>query len=185
MFLYAPKIAFIGGMGAGKTTAAEYLFNRGDLPYTLMRFSGPLKRIAREIFGEGADQDRELLQWLGTDVVRQRDPEAWCRLAMKEMDRHNMGGGAAILVDDCRFPNEYWALKERDFTFVRIDAEQAIRVDRLRRMGKLTDLAQLDHESEQHWPTFEVDHTITNHTDDFDAFYTKVDAVVRREVART
>lgn len=180
--MYAPRIAFIGKMGAGKTTAAEYLFNRGDLPYNLIRFAAPLKRIAVEIFGEGSDTDRELLQWLGTDVVRARDTDAWARITGVTID--DLGDGSAIVIDDCRFPNEYAVLRERGFTFCRIVAEEALRIDRLQKIGKLTDLDQLQHASEIALDDIQADQTIENNHDDFDAFYTEVNRVVQREVAR-
>lgn len=136
-----PNIAFVGKMGAGKTTAAEYV--RAEYGYTILRFAGLLKQVAQMIWGVGADRDREKLQRLGV-AVRDIEENSWADAVFRDLDK--MIG--PVVIDDCRFPNEYWGLKERGFHFVQITAPEALREDRLQRNGKLTDRAQLQHVSE-------------------------------------
>ena len=87
------------------------------------------------------------------------------------------------MIDDLRFPNEYWLLKELGFTIVRVEADRHDRISRLKQNGKLQDEAQLDDISETALDGFVFDHTIEN-DDTFDAFGEDLAAVLGRERAR-
>ncbi len=135
-----PDVAFLGKAGAGKTTAAEFLVEHHG--YTRLSFAALLKDISVQIWGEDARTDRDKLQKLGV-AVREIDPDAWVGALGRSLDR-----GGPIVVDDCRFPNEYWMLKVDGFVFIEVCANEALRVDRLQRNGKLQDISQLTHVSE-------------------------------------
>ena len=152
-----PNIAFTGKAGSGKSTAAEALLNRG---YFRVSFAAPLKRTAEMIWGEGALTDRGLLQWLG-QVIRERDDMAWANAARPAIDAIQQAGGL-VVIDDLRFPNEYWLLKELGFTIVRIESSKHTRIERLKLNGKLQDEAQLEDTSETALDGYEVDHVIVN-----------------------
>lgn len=135
------NIVFYGGAGAGKSTAAEYMVTTHG--YRQVPIAETLKNVAAEIWGEGARTDRDKLQRLGV-AVREIDEDAWIN---KFVDL-TFDIGQFIVNDDCRFPNEYWKLKELGFVFVRILSNESTRVDRLLRIDKLQDHSQLEHESE-------------------------------------
>lgn len=138
-----PDIAFTGKMGAGKTTAAEMLVER--FGYTRLRFAQGVRDVARLIWGEEDGERREYLQGIGV-AVRGVDENAWVKrlmLALKECPPDH-----PVVIDDCRFPNEYWTLKAEGFVIVQVIAERNKRVDRLRANGRMQSEDQLDHVSE-------------------------------------
>lgn len=160
-----PCIALLGKMGAGKTTIAEIL--EADYRYLRIPIAAELKSVAQRIWGEGAATDRDKLQRLGV-AVREIDADAWINSALTRMDylcdprRQTFPRPGRFVVDDVRFPNEYWALKERGFIMIRVVCDEERRVDRLIRNGKLQDMSQLEHESEKQLDDAEVDFTIEN-----------------------
>lgn len=138
-------IVFYGKMGAGKSTAAEYLVREHN--YKQMPIAQALKECAAIIWGNDAMTSRDKLQKLGVKV-REIDVDAWINNYLEEIDPGTVDDPLPVVNDDCRFPNEYWKLKERGFIFVRVVSQESKRVDRLLRNGKLDDTSQLNHESE-------------------------------------
>lgn len=128
------NIALIApSMGCGKSTVADYLNARYG--YDIVPFAKPMKlmvaELLREVYGmpprevdwlltEGKDKmqihqipgsptTRHLLQTLGTEWGRACiHPDFWVR-SWQEMTIPIK----RVVADDCRFPNEYEAAKER------------------------------------------------------------------------
>jgi dephospho-CoA kinase len=177
-----PDIALIGKAGAGKTTAAEYLVDKCG--YTRVSFAQPLKDIAVQIWGRDAATDRAKLQGLGC-AVRDIESDAWCNMAVRRIhELRRLGNGATrFVVDDCRFPNEYWALKELGFVVVRVWAPRNVRVVRLRGNGKLQDESQLEHVSETALDDFAEDYDIANEFEP-GAFTRQIREIVLKESTR-
>lgn len=103
-------IAFTGRMGSGKSTAAQLLVNTlGTDKAIILKFAEPLYQMQDVLYGMAGfpmpEKDRELLQFLGTDWARKKDPDVWCRLfrakAQKLLDQ-----GMIVICDDMRFDNE-------------------------------------------------------------------------------
>lgn len=147
-----PDIALIGKMGSGKTTIARLL--ESEFGYTPLHFATPIKEVAQLIW---ADVNRDHLQKLGV-AVRDIDENAWANVLLRKVDNSD----SRIVVDDCRFPNEYQSLKERGFRIVRIIADRNERVRRLTQIGRLQDESQLEHSTETGLDDADVDYTITN-----------------------
>ena len=99
---------------------------------------------------------RPLLQWWGTEYRRRDNPNYWVDAVEAQIERYESLGDhglvRSIVVDDCRFPNEYEMLKRRGFTFVGLSAGDTV--------TKLTD-EMAAHESEQHWSTWEPDYVLS------------------------
>lgn len=150
-----PNIAFVGKAGSGKTTCREIL----EEQYGYERFSwaAPLKA------GCDTADDRALLQKVGQGV-RDLYEDFWVNLGTAELDYdlHYATQSKAWANDDTRYPNEAAALKGRGFVIVRVVAPKTVRLDRLRRNGRLQDETQLDHVSETALDDFVVDHRIIN-----------------------
>ena len=141
-----PNIALIGRAGAGKSTVRAILVNQYRYYHT--SFADPLKDIAYELWGSSARADRSKLQRLGM-AVREIDPDAWVALALRHMDESKSWPvQKPWVIDDCRFENEFFALKERGFLVIRVDADEPTRESRLLANGKLQDVADLNHISE-------------------------------------
>jgi dephospho-CoA kinase len=164
-----PNIAFIGRAGAGKTTARAYL--EEAYGYEHLSFAAPLKVMA------GTTDDRGLLQQLGL-AVRDVVEDGWVNLLLDEMSCH---AGVKWAVDDCRFPNEAAALRGEGFIIVRIDALRSIRVDRLKRSGRLQDDAQLEHASETALDGYRGDYRYANNSPWPGDLHHFLDDVVNRE----
>lgn len=138
------KVAFIGYMFSGKTTAAEHL--RDSLGYTKLAFADPVKEISIDILNlmserlgqplnywdmarvqerKGEPQVRKLLQLVGTELGRELigNNDVWVDLLLHEAKQQEN-----VVVDDCRFVNEAESLKSIGFMIVRIQRPE---VDRL------------------------------------------------------
>jgi len=113
-------IGIAGKAGTGKDTVADGLLD------TLKHFNScaikiPLayevKKMAMAIWGFTNEEVyktkpphiREKLQWLGTELIRTRDPDFWINQLVKNAKEHQIGCGKFplfVLVPDIRFPNE-------------------------------------------------------------------------------
>lgn len=156
-----PHIAIVGKAGSGKTTGAQFLAR--NYGYAVHSFAATLKDVAFEIWGEGARTSRDKLQKLGV-AVRDIDEDAWVNVVRRKI----AATVGPVVIDDCRFPNELWALKEAEFVFIHVACPEISRIDRLQRNGKLTDLTQLQHVSETALDEFapHFDYEIENTTDE-------------------
>ena len=106
-------------MRSGKDTCVDYLITKygGEK----ISFSKPLYDIlhyAQSICNFPIEKDREFLQWIGTDWARQKNPNVWIDLALK-----NIENDKNIYSSDVRFLNEFEALKENGFIIVKIERE--------------------------------------------------------------
>lgn len=134
------NIAFIGGMGSGKTTLAKYLAVQYDLEK--ISFATPLKIIARDILGREIDKkkDRAFLQGLGKLIRNTVDKDYWVRRAinvMSTMDRA-IKPPKGFVIDDLRFKNELEHLKERGFLIIYLDCPENTRFERVSRRDGVT-----------------------------------------------
>lgn len=104
-------IAISGKAQAGKDTTANILkeiLEANKYRVLIIHYADLLKFICKQFFGWDGNKDeygRHLLQYIGTDVVRVRQPDFWVdtlisilKLFPDEWDY--------VLIPDCRFPNE-------------------------------------------------------------------------------
>jgi thymidine kinase len=148
-------IGFTGKMGAGKTTAA------GMLTPNILSFAEPLKKAAKILFLLTDDQlyttegkaridprwgmtPRQILQHLGTNLMRAWIPGFWEKLMMEQLAQIDYKN-QVVAIDDCRFPQEA--------DLIRSLGGQVVHV-----LGRSTMFAteeEANHESEQgltmHW----------------------------------
>lgn len=140
-----PNLGLMGKAGSGKSTIAALLNEFVD--YEPMSLAGPLKDIAAQLWGDEARTDRGKLQKLGV-AVRDIEEDTWVDLLVRKASKYNKEYGTPIVVDDVRFPNEYWKLKEAGFYIVEVRADRHTRIQRLQANGKWQSEEQLEHISE-------------------------------------
>ena len=112
------RIGFVGAMGNGKTTAAQYLISKYGFQH--YSFAAKLKEICRDMWPEqflNGNKPRELLQYVGSDMFRKRDPNVWVNYLDRQLQVENP---RRAVIDDCRFINEAEALKKNGFMLVRV-----------------------------------------------------------------
>jgi hypothetical protein len=124
-------IAVAGRIGAGKSSAADYLEKKHG--YKQVALAEPLKRIAMEVYGLekrhvfGTQEDkaellphvsdewgdartpRQILEHLGTEGFRAIDPDTWVKLMVRRA-KDLISEGWGVVVPDARLPNEFEAV---------------------------------------------------------------------------
>ncbi|MFD7539559.1 hypothetical protein [Streptomyces sp. NPDC059819] len=88
----------------------------GALP---IRLSDLVKRYGWERSKSEFPEVRRTLQRLG-EAVRENDPDYWLRLALDKI-RTADRWGIPVVVTDCRYPNEFDALRDAGALLVRVD----------------------------------------------------------------
>lgn len=155
-------VTFSGKAESGKDLSAS-LFKReaekNGKKVFIIHYADYLKFIAQKYFGWDGNKDikgRELLQQLGTNIIRERDYNFWARSAM-EFIRVFALDYDYFLVPDCRFPNEVHVLKEV-FAFV-----IPVLVIRENYQNSLTE-EQRNHSSEIAMDDFKFDYIVSSET---------------------
>ena len=164
-------IALFGPQQAGKSTASKSLVENHS--YTKVSFADPLYAMLATLMGISTEEIRKLpkeepreelegksirqaLQLLGTEWGRDMIGEGiWRNTCLRNIQKIVAGGGK-VVIDDCRFMNEFEGLIDIGAVFVRIDRED------------LPEQSNPDHKSEQDWKHFSADATVVNTGGDLD-----------------
>ena len=105
-------IIFISGKAqAGKTTTAYLIQKNLELlgkASVVINYADLLKHICTSYFGWDGRKDKEgrhLLQEVGTDIVRNNDPDFWVDFVKRFIEVFR-GSWDYVIIGDCRFKNE-------------------------------------------------------------------------------
>ena len=155
------KVICISGKARhGKDTFAgflkDYLESHGKT-VLIIHYADQLKYILKEYYGWNGKKDekgRALLQRVGTDVARARDPDIWVKYVVMFLQVFGTEFDF-VLIPDCRLPNEIDSMYSYFETI-------HIRVDRGSFDNGLTD-EQKRHASETALDDHSVDQIITNY----------------------
>lgn len=154
------KVLTIAGKAeAGKDTTAKKIKNKLEhMGYAVLicHYADLLKYICTQFFnwdGKKDERGRELLQMIGTEGVRNKEPDYWVDF-IKSILRLFPNKWDFVLIPDCRFPNEIVGMKEEFDTI-------AVRINRPNYENHLTD-EQRQHLSEVALDDFEFDYEIIN-----------------------
>lgn len=155
------KVICISGKAQhGKDTTATILREELEtLGYSVIvtHYADLLKHICRMFFGWNGKKDeagRQILQYVGTDVVRKQRPDFWVDFIISVLELFNSEWDY-VLIPDCRFPNEIDAMQNAGFNTT------SLRITRLNFESPLTE-AQQQHPSETALDDYGFDHTIHN-----------------------
>lgn len=174
------KVAFIGRMFSGKTTASNILVQ--DMGFVKLAFADPVKIVSAAMLDQmnaylrvydlpalnsnGAwdydtiqkrkkePQVRKLLQLVGTELGRELVgyENIWVDILLKSAEDLE-----CVVVDDCRFPNEADALREHGFRIVRVDRPVEDRLTLMRKAYPHDLESIMDHPSETSLDLYEHD----------------------------
>ena len=151
-------ITISGKAEHGKTATANILkemLEKKGYKCLVMNFADRLKYMAKTYFGWNGKKDiegRTLLQWLGTEYVRSRDPDFWVNSIISDINILDDLFDYFIIAD-CRFSNEVNCFKELGEPYI------SIQVKRLKFENSLTE-EQRSHPSETELDNFEFDYII-------------------------
>lgn len=122
-------IVLIGKMGSGKTTIARYLVNNYN--FNKIAFADRVKELAIELF-DMKEKNRSLLINLA-EKMKNIDSNVWINATFKKIDKY-LENNNNIVIDDCRFKNEYDALKMKynNLIFIKLEISKEEQEKRLK-----------------------------------------------------
>lgn len=122
-------IAISGHAQNGKDTVAgmlkEHLEGRNQR-VLITHYADLLKYICRTFFGwdgEKNEKGRKLLQVVGTDVIRAKQPDYWVRFVAGILELFG-DNWDCVLIPDSRFPNEIETLRQDGFNVTHVRVER-------------------------------------------------------------
>lgn len=133
-------ILLSGKAEAGKTLAANIIKEEIETlgkTALIMSFAGYLKFICKSYYkwdGKKNEEGRSLLQRLGTDVVRKKNPDFWAKTVFDFIATFD-GEFDYFILDDTRFENEIDIFQEYDpfcytsIRIVRLDHENSLSIE--------------------------------------------------------
>ena len=156
-----PTVILLSGKsGSGKDFIAnimkQQLEEKGN-KVLITHYADLLKYILKTFFdwdGQKDEKGRYLLQYVGTDVVREKFPDYWVSF-VKDIITMFPNEWDYVLIPDARFPNEITEMYCADFKTI------SMRVNRINYKSKLTE-EQQQHESEIALDDYDFDYYITN-----------------------
>lgn len=122
----APCIIVISGKaGAGKDTLGKMIaedLEEKDKCVLVTHYADLLKYLCTSLFhwdGKKDEKGRSLLQYVGTDVIRKKEPDFWVNFIANVLSLFP-NEWDYVIIPDCRFPNEIDVLKSAGYKVVHI-----------------------------------------------------------------
>lgn len=145
------KLGFIGRMCSGKSTLAKYMVEKYG--YEKYSCASALKSIAKDIGMIG--KDRTLLQNLGYSIRKYNN------CFFSDIIQKDVHGKEFVVVDDVRYIEEYQALKNEGFIFIKLCMFDDVRFQRMMDMGLNINKSEIYHDSENQIDMLPYDYIIT------------------------
>jgi len=144
----------------GKDTAAEYMgdwLKMHGYSYMIVHYADLLKFILREYYHWNGSKDKDgraLLQHVGTDIARKKDPDFWIK-QLEAIINTFFSHVHFIIIADARFPNEieHWIEQGKLELCVKVVRPEEKLPEHLTPVAKL-------HESETALDDYNFDYTI-------------------------
>ena len=118
-------ICISGKAGHGKDTAAEFLkwqMELGESSVLIAHFGDLVKYVCKKFFGWNGVKDdagREMMQTVGTDIVRTEQPDYWAKF-ISDMLKFFKPAWDYVIIPDLRFENELKTLIKSGFDVTHI-----------------------------------------------------------------
>ncbi|WP_049946662.1 hypothetical protein [Bacillus cereus] len=184
MLCNAKKIAITGKARSGKTELSHYAWMLYG--FKEFDFSAVLKDEFHRLFPHipRDPKPRAYYQKFG-QWLREVDSDIWLKMTMAKVHEYcfedalnKVNHKSKVLVNGVRQPNEYQRLKDEGFTIIRVSASDDLRIGRAKEAGDVFTETDLEHETESHIDTFEVDYEINNNGE-LIQLYGQFDAIMR------
>jgi dephospho-CoA kinase len=170
------KIALTGKMRSGKDTVADHLIK--NYGFTRFAFGDGIRSVCKDLFPEQFDngqKPRSLLQGVG-QAMRVFNPIVWIRKCFRDIDEY---GGANIVITDLRQPNELHAVKLRGYYVIRVSSPDELRMQRMNAAGDNFTMDNLNHETERHIDSMDVDFEIHN-DGDLKQLHSQIESILKQ-----
>ncbi|HEC2241668.1 TPA: AAA family ATPase [Staphylococcus delphini] len=169
------NIALTGKMRSGKDSVASAVVKSLSNPHKnvyvrAFSFGDSLKQTARQLYPHefnGEQKPRQLIQWLG-QTLRQRNENIWIDFVAKKINDNlrsigfDYGSYTIVnIITDLRQPNEYEFAKQNDFTIIKVECDDVVRLKRMQELNDDFDEKDLQHETETYIDSFDYDYLIT------------------------
>lgn len=185
------NIALTGKFRAGKDAVAKYLVEKYG--YTRFAFGDELKKDFHRRYPEIPKDPKPRVgcQMHGQMMRRLLGENIWvdkCFLSISLTNNERMSnfGGASnalpVVISDLRQPNEYERCREEGFFIVRVSCPDELRIERALAAGDEFKEEDLQHETELHIDTFDVDFEIDN-SGTLDELHTQIDRMMKALVS--
>jgi hypothetical protein len=119
--------------GGGKSTLAKAIIDKYN--GQVVKFADPLYEMHEAIWNVlepyGVPREKksgDFLQWVGTEFGRKRDQDIWVNIAKRRIAKIMQSNpNAVVIIDDCRFENEFYALDEFEPLKIRLECDRDVR----------------------------------------------------------
>lgn len=172
------KIILIAGKAlSGKDTVAKIIqehLQKKKKTVVITHFADLLKYICKEYFnwnGVKNNFGRDLLQHIGTNVIREKNPDYWVDFLMEFLSMFK-NQWDYVIIPDCRFPNEIDRWREENWKTI------AVKINRLNFKPLLTAEQQL-HPSETSLDNYKDFDYIINSNNDLSSLAESVNEFIK------
>ncbi|MDQ0168741.1 adenylate kinase [Paenibacillus tundrae] len=176
-----PNIGLIGRLRSGKDTAADYLASKYG--YTAFAFGDELKRDFHRRYREIPRNPKPRVGYqMHGQLMREYYGEGvWVDACFENVDAHKLSfsdpDNVPAVITDTRQLNEAVRLKSAGYVLIRVEAPEALRIQRAIKSGDRFNLRDLTHGTETALDGFSADFTVTN-DGDLAHLYRQIDEIV-------
>ncbi|WP_434750230.1 hypothetical protein [Paenibacillus amylolyticus] len=177
------NIALAGKLRAGKDEAARYLASKYG--YTAFAFGDELKRDFHRRYPEIPREPKPRVgyQMHGQLMREYYGEDVWIDACFENVDAHRLSfsdpDNVPAVITDTRQLNEAERLKSAGYVLIRVEAPEALRIQRAVASGDRFNLRDLTHGTETALEDYAADFTVTN-DGDLAHLYRQIDEIVRQ-----
>ncbi|MGP0579169.1 adenylate kinase [Paenibacillus peoriae] len=175
-----PNIGLLGRLRSGKDEVARYLSD--NYGYMQFAFGDELKADFHRRYPEipREAKPRAGYQAHGQLMRALVDEDIWVRKCLAEVKRAYYAHlDFRAVISDVRQPNEEEALTSAGYVLIRVEAPDAVRIDRAIKSGDVFNYTDLVHDTETALDGYAADFTVTN-DGTLDKLHAQIDEILRK-----